>query len=243
MVDFITEVQEELRKDDYNRWLKRFGPYVVGLTVAALGIVGYVEWKEAADARDARSLSLAYTDASELAAQDPTQGIRVFEDVAGLTEKGYGGLALMRAAALSVEQGERMEAVRQLDEAATRFDAPRHAHLARLKAAYILAADGRSNDAETRLQGLTERGAPYEYLARELSAYNALALGNETRARQEFTYLSTIPGVLQSVAERSQQTLSLLDAGAAAEIEDSQTDTDTETPTEPLAETEDEAPE
>jgi len=33
VVDFIGEVQEELRKDDYNRWLRKYGPYLAGLIV------------------------------------------------------------------------------------------------------------------------------------------------------------------------------------------------------------------
>ena len=28
MVDFINEVEEELRKDDYNRLLKKYGPLI-----------------------------------------------------------------------------------------------------------------------------------------------------------------------------------------------------------------------
>jgi len=34
VVDFINEVEEELRKDEYNRLLRRYGPYILAVIVA-----------------------------------------------------------------------------------------------------------------------------------------------------------------------------------------------------------------
>ena len=218
MVDFISEVQEELRKDDYNRWLRRYGPYLVGLVVAVLAITAWLEWSEAREAASAREVSLAYTTASELAETDPAAAQAAFRELADRAPEGYAGLALMRAAALAVEAGEADTAVRDLDRAGATFALPRHAHLARLKAAYILAAEGRDAEAEARLASLAEKGAPYEFLARELGAYAALSQGDTARAREGFNYLATIPGVTPGVAARSEQTLSLLRAGETVEM-------------------------
>ena len=219
MVDFINEVQEELRKDDYNRWLRRYGPVLVAATVGVVGAVAALEWIKASNEREARALSVAYTDASALIADNPAQAESAFLAIADDTDSGYRGLSLMRAATIALEQGKRTEAVRYFDQAAESFDRPRHTHLASLKAAYILADEGLYDDARARLDGLTERGAPFEYLARELNGYAALARDDMDTARREFTFLSTIPGVPATIAERATQSLSLIDAGAAAEIE------------------------
>ena len=219
MVDFINEVQEELRKDDYNRWLRRYGPFLAAATVGVVGAVAVLEWNKARNEREARALSVAYTDASDLLSSDPAAAEAAFLAVADDTDSGYRGLSLMRAGAIALERGERTDAVRYFDRAAESFDRPRHKHLAALKAAYILADEGLYDDATVRLEGLTERGAPFEYLARELVGYAALARDDMDSARREFTFLSTIPGVPATIAERATQSLSLIDAGAAAEIE------------------------
>ena len=217
MVDFITEVQDELRKDDYNRWLRKYGPYLAGLIVAVIAVTGYLEWDKARDAAAARALSVSYSEAAKLSESDVDGAIAAFDRIASEAPEGYAGLSHMRAAALEAERGNRMEAVRHLDLAADVFEQPRHIQLAKLKAAYLLSAEGRHADAQARLSGLTEKGAPFEFLARELSGYAALSQDDLTRAKQQFTYLATIPGVSPPIQERAQQTLSLLDAQAAAE--------------------------
>ena len=216
MVDFITEVQDELRKDDYNTWLRRFGPYLIGLVVAVLVIAGYLEWRKATDGAEARATSVQYTNAGRLAADGDVDGaVQAFASLADTAPDGYAGLALMRAAALETDRGNRSEAVRYLDAASGRFPLPRHADLASLKAAYALVADGRFADARARLAPIMAEGAPYEFLARELNAHAALASGDAEAARRDFTYLATIPGVTEGVQRRAEQSLGLLRAGDA----------------------------
>lgn len=218
MVDFISEVQEELRKDDYNTWLRRYGPYVVGVVVAVLLVAGYLEWQKASVAAKAREVSVAYTTAADAEATDPAAAREAFLALADTAPEGYAGLALLRSANIAMEAGDVDGAVRDLDRASEVFELARHSHLARLKAAYLLAAEGRDAEADARLAGLAEAGAPYEFLARELGAYTALAQGDTARARESLSYLATIPGVTAGVAERSQQTLSLLKTGEAVEM-------------------------
>ena len=217
MVDFINEVQEELRRDDYSRWLRRYGPYALGALVAVLILVGFLEWRDSKEASAARATSVAYTDAAELVDTDPDAALAAFERLADGAPGGYRGLALLRASALEVEAGDVQEAVALLDRAANAFEAPRHVQLAQLKAAYILAGEGRHGEVRTRLGPLVAEGAPYEFLARELDALSALEQGDAAAARRQLTYLATIPGVSPNVAERAQQALSLLSAGEAAE--------------------------
>ena len=83
----------------------------------------------------------------------------------------------MRAAALQLESGDKTEAVRMLDKASIKFSLPRHAQLAELKAAYILASDGKHSDVINRLGPLAQKDTPYEFLARELLGISALASG------------------------------------------------------------------
>ena len=219
MVDFISEVEEELRKDDYNKFLRRFGPLILGLLIGVVLVVAFLEWRDYRTERTARAAATSYLAADQLLQDgEPALARQAFLDLADVAPDGYAGLSLMRAAVIAGEQGNAGEAVRLYDLAADRLDIDRHRDLARLKAAYVLANEGRWGDVRARAQGLATEGAPYEYLARELVASAALNQRDAETARQGFSYLSTIPGVPQTVARRAEQALVLMDTEARASL-------------------------
>ncbi len=216
MVDFINEVEEELRKDDYNALLKKYGPLIAGVIALIIAGTGFLEWRKSADDRAARATSASFTQALKTAEDgDKATAVAQFVELSTVAPEGYAGLSLMQAAALKLEAGERGEAVRFYDEAAQVFTRPRHAHLAKLKAAYILAGNGAYEDVRARLAPLIAKDAPYEFLARELSGFAAQQLGDDAAARSEYGYLETIPGVPPSIKERAKQSLSLMRVNAA----------------------------
>ncbi|MEM7729136.1 MAG: tetratricopeptide repeat protein [Pseudomonadota bacterium] len=217
MVDFISEVEEELRKDDYNKFLRRFGPLILAALVAIVLAVAYVEWRDYDRDRTARAASLSYLEAADMLQEGrPDDARRAFLALADVAPDGYAGLSLLRAAIISAEQGNPAEAVRLYDAASARFDLDRHAELAALKAAYIVANNGDWADAEQRASRLAGEGQPYEFLARELLATALVNQGQTEAARAEFAYLDTVPGVPDTVARRAQQVLVLMTARTAA---------------------------
>ena len=217
MVDFINEVEEELRKDEYNRLLRRYGPLIVAVIVAIVAVTGYMEYQKFSKDKAARATSASYVAASDKAAAgNVDQSISDFMDIADKAPAGYAGLSLVRAAALKLEAGDSAEAVRLLDRAAGVFETRRHEQLAQIKAAYILANDGAYSDVINRLGPLMEKDAPYEFLARELMGFAALKSGDETLAREQFGYLESIPGVPATIKERAKQNLSLMRTADAA---------------------------
>jgi len=233
VVDFINEVEEELRKDEYNRLLKRYGPYLLAVIVAIVAGTGFLEYQKYAEDKAARATSASYVAASDKAAEgNVEQSISDFLVIADKAPAGYAGLSLVRSAALKLESGDSAEAIRLLDRAATTFETPRHTQLAQIKAAYILANDGAYSDVISRIGPLMEKDAPYEFLARELMGFAALKSGDETLAREQFGYLESIPGVPPTIKERAKQNLSLMrTASAAAIIEAPEPAAPSQTPT------------
>ena len=211
MVDFINEVEEELRKDDYNKLLKKYGPAIAAVIVIIIGGTAFLEWRKSSDDRVARAASASYVSASDLAAEGkPDQAVNAFIALSEKAPSGYAGLSLMRAAAVEVERGNEAQAVEFYDQAAKEFKMARHADLAKLKAAYILADQGAYADVQARLDSLAAKDAPYEFLARELAGFTAYQTGDMDTARQEFTYLNSIPGVPPSISDRAGQFLTLV---------------------------------
>jgi len=216
VVDFVSEVQEELRKDDYNKWLKKYGPLVVAIIVAVILFASYLEWKKSRDESVAAKTSYAYLQAAEASEGDPTKGVEEFLALSGTAPTGYAGLSLLRASSIELDKGNLQQAVNLLDQAAGTFESPRHGQLAQMKAAYILAGQGSYSDVITRMGPLAEKGQPYEYLARELIGFSAKESGDLQTARKQFSYLETIPGVPDTVQRRAKQNLlmmNLLDGG------------------------------
>ena len=216
MVDFIPEVEEELRKDDYNKFLRRFGPLIIGLLVGIVAFVAFLEWRAYATERTARAAATSYLAADALAQEGKDDAARAaFLELADVAPDGYAGLSLMRAAVIASDQGNPAEAVRLYDLAASRLKLPRHVDLAKLKAAYVLADIGQWDDVSRRADSLMVEGRPYEFLARELLASALLQAGDTAAARREFGYLDTFPGVPETVARRAEQALVLLNSAAA----------------------------
>ena len=218
MVDFINEVEEELRKDDYNKLLKKYGPLIAAIIVIIIAGTAYLEWQKSRADRTARAASASYVSAADLARDGKSdQAVKSFLALSEKAPSGYSGLSLMRAAGIEVEQGDKAKAVELYDQASETFKKPRHSDLAELKAAYILANEGAYAEVQARLDPLAAKDAPYEFLARELAGFIAYQTGDMNAARQEFTYLKTVPGVPPSIADRARQFLTLVPAAKPSE--------------------------
>ena len=213
MVDFINEVEEELRKDKYNQLLRKFGPYIVGLIIVIVAATGYMEYNKSKTTNTAESASAAYMTAGKLETSGDLQGaMDKFIALAEVAPDGYAGLSLTRAAGIKVRLGDMDAAVSLFDQAAEKFTKPVHKDLASLKAAYILLDQGRYDDVQARAGLLAVDGAPYVDLAKEILAHAALNSGDSAAARTQFAYLSNAPGVLGGVKTRASQALALINA-------------------------------
>lgn len=216
MVDFINEVEEELRKDDYNRLLKKYGPLIGVILFLIVAGTGFIEYRKYADDKKAQAVSAIYTAADKkLDEGNPDAAVGAFADLGVTGPDGYAGLALMRAAAIRQDQGDVQGAIRHFDQAAETFTTPRHKQLAQLKSAYLLADQGAYADVIARVTPLAETEEPYEFLARELLGYAHSESGNAAAAREQFAYLTSIPGVPATVKQRAEQSMALMGTKAS----------------------------
>jgi len=172
VVDFINEVEEELRKDDYNRLLKKYGPAIGAVLFLIVAGAGFLEFREYSANKKAQAVSAVYTAADT-----------------------------------------KLDSL--LDQAAEKFSMPRHKQLAQLKAAYLLADQGAYSDVIDRMGPLAETEAPYEFLSRELLGFAHFELGNLSSAREQFAYLTSVPGVPATVKQRAEQSMALMSTNAS----------------------------
>ncbi len=216
MVDFINEVEEELRKDDYNRLLKKYGPIIGIVLFLIIAGTGYIEYRKYANDQKAQAVSALYTAADkQLDDGNPDEAVSAFVGLGETGPDGYAGLSLMRAAAVREDQGDVLGAVRYFDQAAEKFPTARHKQLAQLKASYLLADQGAYADVIGRVAPLAETDAPYEFLARELLGFAYFESGDQSSAREQFAYLTSVPGVPATVKQRAEQSMALMSTKAA----------------------------
>lgn len=213
MVDFINEVEDELRKDQYNVLLRKWGPLIAVVAIGIVAAAGFYEYTKSSSDRSARNASIEYIAASDaLSAGETDNALARFEAISQKAGSGYAGLSLSRAAQIELDRGNLARAVALLDNAAASFDTPLHSELAQYKAALILSDMGRNDEVLQRVNPLIDVGKPYTHLARELRGFTYLALNDLARARRDFLFLSTSLDAGESLITRANQMLALTPA-------------------------------
>jgi hypothetical protein len=99
VTDFIQEVDEDLRRDQYKRLWDRYGKYavaaVVVLVLGVAGTVGWRDWQKSRRAEETRKL----IDAIELSGTDPKLGPDALGSLARAAGAGVSTLARLHQAA------------------------------------------------------------------------------------------------------------------------------------------------
>lgn len=238
MVDFINEVEEELRKDQYNALLRKWGPYLAAAAILLVLGTALYEFMDYRKDRAAKSASISYFAAYEKYDDGNIDAAQSdFMAISEAANDGYAGLSLMQAAGIELEKGNFDKAVALLDQAAEKFSDPRHEHLARLKAGYILMDQGRYDDVNIRISPLLEDGSPYNHLAQELAAFTALQQGDVRTARSKFALLARGVDVIPGVQARAEQMMAITPS-LQSDVDDS---SDSNASDSPAANTDEEA--
>lgn len=218
MADIFDEVEEQLRSEQYRKLFIRILPWAIGLglavLIAALGWWGWDSWRT----RAANKASEDYSAALELAPVDPNRAYLKFEDVVKGPSRSYKALALMQQGAIRLQANKTAEAVKLYDEAAKAAPEPVIGDMARLKSALALMDTAPYAAIEERLKPLTLEKRPYRAEAFEALAMAKLQAGRVQEARSDFSVLTLMASAPQSMRERAQAAMALIDSGTAKEL-------------------------
>lgn len=214
MSDIIREVDEELRRENWENLWKKYGKYLVGAALAAvLGTAAVVGWREYD--RSTR-IEAGNTFAELIERVENTRDPAVAADmIASYLEtappEGYATLAQLREAKLRADAGENEMAIALYDELAADGDAPPlFRDLAALYSVRMQIDDGNPETLMSRLEPLAADGNPWRYTARELQAVLALRSGDTARARELFTRLADDMDAPDSLRTRATEMLRAL---------------------------------
>ena len=214
MVDFIEEVEEQLRSDRYRAFARRAWPWFAGLLgaviIAFLGVWGYQTWQE----RNIAAASVTYDKAlTELVQGDQTGAYNDFGPIARSGPAGYKTLALLEQGNIRLAAGKADDAAALFDQAARAAPNPTLHDLAALRAALAVVDSAPLVQLQARLTPLIGEKKPFDLQAREALAMAKLAAGKTAEARNDFTALTITLGVSAQMRERAQAAIALIDAG------------------------------
>lgn len=210
MTDLFEEVEENLRRDQLQKFWSQYGVLVIGGAVAlvlGVGAVGvYRSWHEGQSKAAADDFAVL----QQLATVDPAGAEPKLAAFAKTAHGGYKALAEMERAATLQARGDLPGAIAAFDKAASMSGEAAVKQSAQLRAAYLVAENEPFAATEARVKPLIEGGGAFGYLGRELLGVEAYEAGDTTRARAEFIYLDSAFDAPQGVRERAQRFLAVL---------------------------------
>jgi hypothetical protein len=228
--EFIREVDEAVRQDQWLKLWRRYGSYIIAAALAVVigsaAGVGWRTWQQHERLEEARR----YVDAQQLLRDGkPAEAAAAFAALAEEASSGYRVLAQLRAAEAQAEAGDRAAAGAALDRLAADGDAaPVYRSLGELLATQQQLADAQAPASLTGLEPLTGIDNPWRFSALELRALAQMQGGDTVAARQTLDDLLADPLTPPDLARRAAELLAFLggppepaadDQGALTEAE------------------------
>ena len=217
---FLREVDENLRRDELQDFVKKYGAWLTGgllLLLAAVG--GWLYWQErqrSEAAEQSEVLAQVYTDvgASKLAT--------VPQRLDGLAAEGgdvVRASALFARAAVAIDQNDRNLALSKYREIMGDKDlAQPHREAALLRATMLEFDSIKPEDVIARLEPLAKPGLPWFGSAGELTAMAYIKQGKRLEAGRLFAAVAADKQVPDSIRARAVQIAGTLGVDASASL-------------------------
>jgi hypothetical protein len=216
-LNFIREIDEEVRRDRLIQLWKRYGNYAIGL--AALIVLATGGWRgwQWYENRESAKAGARYEQALELSRSGkPAESEQELAAIAKDAPSGYRQLAKLRLAA-ETGKTDAAAGVKAYDEIAADSSVdPLFRDLAKLRAAYLLVDSAAPSEIESRVAPLTGANGPFKNSAREALALSYFRAGDKAKARALYSEILADPQVTSALAGRAQMMQALTAEGATA---------------------------
>lgn len=211
MTDAFEEVEERLREDKWQTFLKKWGFWIVaGVFAFAFSFGGFRAW-QGFQADQAGKAAIVFGEArTKLEAGDFAGAEAAFAAAAKKAPQGYKALAHIQRSAALQGKGDMKAALVAMDLAAATAREPTVKELAQIKAAYLAADLEDFASLEARVKPLIASRGQISFMARELLGAEAYEAGQIDKARIEFNYLTSALDAPSGVKDRARAFLTAL---------------------------------
>ena len=217
--EFIREVDEAVRQDQWLKLWKQYGNYLVAAALAVvIGTAAGVGWR-AWHASERLEEARRYAAAQQLMREDkPAEAAAAFAALAADADSGYRVLARLRAAEAQAQAGDAAAAMATLEQLAANDDAqPVYRSLGELLATQRAFAEAQPSAVLAELEPLVGIDDPWRYSALELRALAQMQSGDTAAARQTLDDLLADPLTPPQLGRRAAELLAFLGGPPATE--------------------------
>jgi hypothetical protein len=217
--EFIREVDEAVRQDQWLKLWKRYGNYAAAAALAVVigtaAGVGWRSWQTSERLEEAHR----YAAAQRLLRENkPAEAAAAFAALAADADSGYRVLARLREAEAQARAGDPAAATATLEQLAANDDAsPIYRSLGELLAAQRAFAEAQPSAVLAELEPLLGLDDPWRHSALELRALAQMKSGDTTAARQTLDELLADPLTPPQLGRRAAELLAFLGGPAADE--------------------------
>ena len=212
MSDIFQEVEEDVRRERYEKLWEKYGNYVIAAAaLLVLAVGGYQAWS-AYDTSQRQAVSDEYQNAQTIAAGgDMAKAEAGFTELSKTGYFGYASLAKFNLVNAYMAQNKRDQAIALLRELTESPD-DIVSSVARLRLAWAEADARPVPEIETILEPLSAADSPWRFAAGEVVAYAEYRGGSRAQAEADYLRLSQEPEASPSLRQRAAAILQYLRA-------------------------------
>ena len=213
MSDIFHEVEEEVRRERYEKLWKEYGDYFIAAAAfVVIAAAGFQLWRYY-EQREQMRASAEYTVAEQLleSGQSPAAA-EAFGKLASGAPGGYAQVSRLQEAGALQAAGRTDDALKLYKEIAAGSD-EMLAAVARIRAAWIIVEGAPRSEVETLLAPLTDPTSAWNPMAREVLAYADFRGGANKQSLAEYKSLATDKNAPASLHERAAAMAAFLVAG------------------------------
>jgi hypothetical protein len=215
VADIFREVEEEVRREQYEKLWQKYRDHVIAaVALVIIGVAGYQLYR-VYELREAEKASVAYEAASQLLeSNQPRAAEPQFAALAKIAPSGYAKLSQLAQADALFAANQHNAAISLYEQIAKQND-PYISAVARLHAAWTIVDGANKPEVETLLAPLTDPTSPWHDLAQEILAYADLRAGNTAAALKTYQQLSADPNAPSALQTRVKAMVRFLNGGGA----------------------------
>jgi hypothetical protein len=186
--NIFREVEDDLRRERYERLWKKFGPFVIGtIAVVLVSMIGWQQWNAWQDRQRAKEAEAFLAAVGLLEDNKEAAAANAFAELAEKSGSGYRVVARLHQAQAHLEQGNPDQALAAFDAVAADSSANAKLRgLAALKGALLLADAASPEELKKRLTPALRPNSPWRYAAQEIVAYAHYRAGRIDEARNAY---------------------------------------------------------
>ena len=217
---FVREVDENLRRDQAQEFLRKYGPWIAGAALLFLaGVAGWIYWQDRQATQAAAQTEQLSTIMTGIGAGQADNANRQLEPLTESDADGVRAAARLTRAAVALEKADRTTAIAEyravMDDKG--LDQP-YRDLAAIRLTALEFDQMKPEDVIARLAPLAEAGNPWFGSAGELTAMAMLKQGRKSEAGRLFAAIAADDQVPGSIRSRAVQIAGTLGIDASASL-------------------------